>query len=197
MVTNCSVCADYANRQPSEPLKSTISPTLPWKKIDNCLMLNPDKTKLMVFSSRGMLPKLPAFKLSLLGKEIIPAQSVKDHGMIFDPTLSFDNDISATVSSCMSKLCQISRVKFVFNNELLKTIIRLFLVSCIIVRQFGHQRQLAISVSYSTFRTLPPVLYVMLRNMNRNLRWLPVKTNLYYHDTILTFKCMTGHASNV
>jgi len=40
---------------------------------ENCLMLNPDKTKLMVFGSRGMLPKLPDFKLSLLGKEIIPA----------------------------------------------------------------------------------------------------------------------------
>jgi len=26
------------------------------------------------------------------------------------------------------------------------------------------------------------------------LVWLPVKTNLYYRDAILTFKCMTGHA---
>ena len=28
----------------------------------------------------------------------------------------------------------------------------------------------------------------------RNLRWLPVKTNLYYRDATLTFKCMMGHA---
>jgi len=67
---------------------------------DNCLM----KTKLMVFGSRRMALKVPEFKLSLLGKEIIPVQTVKDLGVIFDPTLSFDNHISAAVSSCMSKL---------------------------------------------------------------------------------------------
>ena len=33
MVTNCSVCADYAKKQPSEPLKPSVPPTLPWKKI--------------------------------------------------------------------------------------------------------------------------------------------------------------------
>lgn len=33
IVTNCSVCADYAKKQPSQPLKPTVPPTLPWKKI--------------------------------------------------------------------------------------------------------------------------------------------------------------------
>ena len=45
---------------------------------DICLMLNPDMTKLMVFGSRGMSSKLLDFKLSPLGKDINPAQSVKD-----------------------------------------------------------------------------------------------------------------------
>ena len=81
----------------------------------------------MFFGSRGTSSKLLIFKLSLLGKDINPAQSVKDLGVIVDPTLSFDNHISTTqlttVSSCMSKLSQISRVRFVFNKELLETII--------------------------------------------------------------------------
>ena len=47
------------------------------------------------------------FKLSLLGKELLPSESIKDLGVTFDPTLSFDNHILATVSSCMSKLAQI------------------------------------------------------------------------------------------
>ena len=83
---------------------------------DNCLMLNPDKTKLIVLSSRGMSSKLLDFKLSPLGKDINPAQSVKDLGVISDPTLSFDNHISTVVSSCMSKLSQISRIRFVFDK---------------------------------------------------------------------------------
>ena len=33
MVNNCSVCADYTKNQPSEPLKPSVPPSLPWKKI--------------------------------------------------------------------------------------------------------------------------------------------------------------------
>ena len=83
---------------------------------NNCSMLNPDKTKLIVFGSRRMSSKLLDFKLSPLGKDINPAQSVKDLGVISDPTLSFDNHISTVVSSCMSKLSKISRITFSINN---------------------------------------------------------------------------------
>ena len=83
---------------------------------NNCSMLNSDKTKLIVFGSRRMSSKLLDFKLSPLGKDIIPAQSVKDLGVISDPTLSFDNHISTVVSSCMSKLSKISRITFSINN---------------------------------------------------------------------------------
>ena len=33
MVTNCSLCADFAKKQPTEPLKPTVPPSLPWQKI--------------------------------------------------------------------------------------------------------------------------------------------------------------------
>ena len=45
---------------------------------ENYLPLNPDKTKLMVFGSQQMICKLPNFKLSFLGKELLPTDSVKD-----------------------------------------------------------------------------------------------------------------------
>ena len=86
---------------------------------DNCLLLNPDKTKLMVFGTRQMLSKLPTFKLSLLGKDLVPAESVKDLGVTFDPNLNFDKHIVTTVSSCMSILSQINRI----SKDLLVTII--------------------------------------------------------------------------
>ena len=105
----------------TESVNSDLQRFRNWR-FDNCLMLNPDKTKLMVFCSRGMSSKLLDFKLSPLGKDINPAQSVKDFGVISDPTLSFDNHISILISSCMSKLSQISRIRFVFDKKLLKTI---------------------------------------------------------------------------
>ena len=74
---------------------------------DPLLLLNPGKTKLMVYGSRQMLASLPEFRFSLLGKELTPAATVKDLGITFDPILSFDNHILSTVSSCKSSLCQI------------------------------------------------------------------------------------------
>ena len=85
--------------QAVERLNSDLQRIRNWC-FDNCLMLNPEKTKLMVFGSRRMALKVPEFKLSLLGKEIIPVQTVKELGVIFDPTLSFDNHISDTHPAC-------------------------------------------------------------------------------------------------
>jgi len=96
----------------------------------NCLLLNPEKTKLMLFGSRPMNRRLTDFKLSLLGKELMPSESIKNLGVTFDPTLSFNKHISSvTVSSCMSKLAQISRAKQAFNSDLLVIIVNALVFS--------------------------------------------------------------------
>ena len=46
--------------------------------LDNRLLLNPDKTKLIIYESRRMTDKLPEFHLSLLGKDLIPVLTAKD-----------------------------------------------------------------------------------------------------------------------
>ena len=72
---------------------------------DNHLLLNPDKTKLMMYGSGQLLSKLPDVRLSFMGKELIPAKVAKDlFGVTYDPNLTFHDHIFKTVSSCMSKL---------------------------------------------------------------------------------------------
>ena len=46
--------------------------------LDNRLLLNPDKTKLIIYESRRMTDKLLEFHLSLLGKDLIPVPTAKD-----------------------------------------------------------------------------------------------------------------------
>ena len=47
----------------------------------NSLLINPEKTKLLVLSTRQMLQKLPAdFHVTLLGKKITPSPSARDLG---------------------------------------------------------------------------------------------------------------------
>ena len=90
---------------------------------DNCLLLNSKKTKLMVYGSRQMLSKLSDFRVTLLGKDIQPSLYVKDLGVTLDQILSFDEHTIKNVSSCMSILGQINRVKHAFDRKTLITII--------------------------------------------------------------------------
>ena len=67
----------------------------------NSLLINPgDKTKLVVLEpDRCYRDYLQTFT-SLLGKEVTTASSVQDLGLQVDSTLSFDEHITNTVSSC-------------------------------------------------------------------------------------------------
>ena len=78
--------------------------------------------KIIVYGSRQMLEKLPEFHISLSGKELVPADFVKDLGVTFDKYLTFNEHTINTMSSCISTLAQISRVKHIFKNELITII---------------------------------------------------------------------------
>ena len=91
---------------------------------DNRLLINPEKTKLILYGSRQTTERLPQFHLSLLGKELVPTQSVRDLGVNYDNNLTFtDHVVVNTVPSGMSTLGQISEVKHVFKEDLRKTVI--------------------------------------------------------------------------
>ena len=57
------------------------------------------KTKLMVFGSRQLLPRLQDFSVSLLAKDIFATQTAKDVGMTLDPYLSYDEHIINTAGA--------------------------------------------------------------------------------------------------
>ena len=167
---------------------------------DNLLLLNPEKTKLMIYGSHQMLAKLPEFRISLLGKDLTPSKSVKDLGVTFDPVLSFDDHILSTVSSCNSTLCQINRAEHAFSKSLLITVINCVVFSklyyCSLLwsstscinkgRLQGVQNFAAQVVSNSRkFDHITPVL--------KDLRWIPVKSHLLSY-ALLAFKCMNNCA---
>ena len=96
----------------------------------NLLLLNPDKTKLMVFGTRQMLTRLPnGFCLSLLENDLFPGDAVKDLGLTFDCNLSFSDHIVKVTALCMSILGQINRVKHALNSELLTIVINALVFS--------------------------------------------------------------------
>ena len=58
-----------------------------------------------------MVSKTQGFHLNLLGKEIKPVASTKDLGVVLDPSLTNNDHIASTMSSCMAWLGPINQVK--------------------------------------------------------------------------------------
>lgn len=70
-----------------------------------------------------MLPRLQTFTVSLLEKDLVSVEEAKDLGVTLDPYLSYDEYIVKTVSSCMSRLRQINRVKHAFDKKTFLTVL--------------------------------------------------------------------------
>ena len=69
------------------------------------------------------------------------------------------------------------------------------------VSQCGRTPRAKISLNYSQCRTSPrALLQELTRKFDhltpalRDLRWLPIKQNLFFRDAVMAFKCMTGKA---
>ena len=140
-------------------------------------------------------------RLSVLGKELTPVHVVKDLGVTFDSSLTFQEHIVKTVSSCFSSLAQINRVKYVFDRSTLITIIntlvfsKLFYCSSVwssaaatnlLKLQAVQNFAARIICGSRKFDRVTPLL--------KELHWLPIKSQLYLRDAVLAFKCMTGSA---
>ena len=100
-------------------------------RFGNRLLLNPDKT-IQVCGSRQMTSKRHECHLSFLGKDISPVQSARDLGVILDPNLTFDNNITTTVSECIARrLAQITSncVKHCLDKNTLLTVIHALVLS--------------------------------------------------------------------
>ena len=110
--------------QPCEILKAIQLLNLDLVKIArwcclNSLLVNPDKTKLLVMGVPQLWRWLPPLSVTFLGKEISPVPVAKDLGVFIDKTLSYNKHISKTVSSCLYKLTQINRIKHLLDKKTL------------------------------------------------------------------------------
>ena len=147
-----------------------------------------------------MTSKLHEFRLSLLGKDISPVQSAKDLGVILDSNLTFDDHIKTTVSECIARLAQISRVKHCLD--------RTSLLTALVFSKLYYCSKVWANTTEKNIRKLQALQNFACRIVSgarkydhvtphlKSLSWLPVKDQLNYRQAIMAFKCISGHAPN-
>ena len=163
----------------------------------NHLLLNPDKTKLVIFGTRQLVSKLPDVTVPFLGQQLYPVSSVKDLGVILDSGLTFNNHISSLSSSLLLSLCQISRIHHLLSKEVLYIMINSIVLSklfyCSVVwsgtyKQNIHKLQLLqnfaarILTDTRKYDHISPVL--------KALGWLTIEEQLRLRDVTMMYKLM-------
>ena len=88
----------------------------------NSLLINPRKTKFIVFGVRQLVPKVADIHISL-SQELVPKPYVTDLGILLDSNLSFNEHTASLVSTLLGTLCRINKIKHLFSRSALLIIL--------------------------------------------------------------------------
>lgn len=113
--------------------------------------------------------------------------------------MTYNGHIASTVSSCMACLGQINRVKHAFDSNTLTVVINALVFSkqyyCCNVWSNTSEHNLSIiqvEQNFAAHIVSNSRKYDHISPILKELKWLPVRQQLYYHHAIMAFKCMTG-----
>ena len=168
---------------------------------DNSLVINAAKTEFMYVQTAHQLRTYKKQPLQLRDCVIHPSKTVKDLGILFDETLTLDNNISSVVSRCYYEMRSIGRIRQNITRDACTTAMRSKVLSkldyCNCVLAGCNQRQLyrlqkvqnqAARIISKTKRIehISPVL--------EDLHWLRVDKRISFKVLTLVYKARNDKA---
>ena len=162
----------------------------------NKLMLNHDKTELLVLHARHRPP--PTLDSILVGsKTIYPSNSAKNIGTWFDTVMSMDKQISNICKCSFYHLRNIAKISKFISSRHCETLIHAFVTSkvdhCNILLSGLTQKQVRKLqyVQNSAARLLTRTRkHEHITPILRELHWLPVTERIRFKTLLVTFKCL-------
>ena len=165
----------------------------------NHLLINADKTKLVLFGTRQLVSKLPDVTVSFLGQKLCPVSSAKDLGVTLDSGLTFNNHISSLSSSSLSSLCQISRVRHLFSKEVLYIMINSVVCSklcyCSAVWAVTYKQnihKLKLMQNFAARILTDTGKYDHITPALKALGWLTIEEQLWLREVTMMYKCVNN-----
>ncbi len=166
----------------------------------NGLKLNDGKTEYLFLHSRNLAKPIPP-SITIGDEAIVPSNSAKNLGVIFDDTLSLKPHITAICKSTFYQLCRISRIRRFLTLPAAKTLVHSFVSSRLdycnsvlaglpdsdIQKLQCVQNAAAHLITHSKkYDHFTPVLV--------DLHWLPVMFWMLFKVLVLTYCALEGTA---
>ena len=170
----------------------------------NSLLINPDKTKLLLVGVPQLTRNITAVPpVMLLGKEVKPVTVAKDLGVYIDSHLNYNEHITKTVSTCMYMLSRVNRIKHLLDSKTLIFLINAFVFSklyyCSTVWSNTTKeniRKLQLVQNFACRIVLGLKKYDHITEGLKSLNWISVKDKLLLNDLVMVHKCLHGQMPN-
>ena len=172
------------------------------REIANSLLINPNKTKLLVVGVPQLTRNLSLPPVVQLGKKIKPSPVVKDLGIWIDSAVTFDDHVSKLSSSCLYNLRGINRIKHHLENKTLC----LILSRILFLAGFFYCSSVWGNTSSKNISKLPLIQNFACRFIlgikkfdhvsaaRKSLGWLSVRQKLLLNSVTMVQKCRTNQA---
>ena len=167
------------------------------------LCINPTKNKILVIAPPTLSSSI-IMKGTIVNNNCIRfVNTAKNLGVILDDTLSFEQQISRVVKSCICTIRKIAKIKSFLSYEQLRT-----LVSTCVFSKLDYCNALYFGVDLTLIRKLQSVqnsaVHMIRKKENfqnlsteayiKKLHWLPVEKRIFFKLLLLVHKCVHGKA---
>ena len=169
--------------------------------IEDRLMLNDDKTELMLIGTRQQSQKVSLNDITV-GDTVVGAKSVvRNLGSWFDRNLDMSSHISKQCASAFYHLHNISRIRRFLSTDTTKALVHAFVTSCV-----DYFNSLLYGLPASHLNKVQRVLNAAARLVCRaprycritpllyELHWLPVRQRISFKILLFVFKAIHGFA---
>ena len=166
--------------------------------IQDRLMINDDKTEVLLVGTRQQLDKLHSCSITVSNNRISPSPCVKNLGSWFDSNLSMTDHINKACTAAFYHLHNLRRIKKYRSRDSLITLVHAFITSrcnCLLfglpkaeIAKLQRVQNVAarLILGIGKFSHITAALYELHR--------LPVSLRIDYKILLLTFKCIYGLA---
>lgn len=189
---------DYSSQLSN--LENCLAEIKTWLSV-NFLLLNADKTELLIIKSSKHKHIFENLTITLDGCKISQSPTVKNLGVIFDPSLSFQTHIKAITKTAFFHLCNISKIRPILTMTDAEILIHAFVSS-----RSDYCNVLFSSLPKTTIKSLQLVQNAAARILTKtrkydhitpilsSLHWLPVHIRSDFNLLLLTYKALHGSA---